>query len=72
VSGDRHASLSSTLTHSYEFGVTFKDPEGTVLRTSESTIPYVSPGDTETLDVAASYVPAAGGDGSAAGASSTT
>ncbi|MEV5338647.1 hypothetical protein AB0K93_09190 [Streptomyces sp. NPDC052676] len=55
---------SSTLTYSYEFSVTFKDPEGTVLRTSESTIPYVSPGDTETLDVAASYVPAAGGDGS--------
>jgi hypothetical protein len=55
---------SSTLTYSYEFSVTFKDPEGTVLRTSESTIPYVSPGDTETLDVAASYVPAAGDDGS--------
>jgi hypothetical protein len=58
------ANPSSTLTYSYEFSVTFKDPQGTVVRTSDSTIPYVAPGDTETLDVAASYVPADGGDGS--------
>ncbi|WP_048581301.1 hypothetical protein [Streptomyces viridochromogenes] len=48
---------SSITTYSYEFGVTFKDPSGTPLRTSASTIPYVSADSTETLDVAASYVP---------------
>ncbi len=51
---------SSITTYSYEFGVTFKDPSGTPLRTSASTIPYVSADTTETLDVAASYVPDAG------------
>jgi hypothetical protein len=54
---------SATLTYTYEFGVTFEDPNGTLVRTSESTIPYVSAGTTETLDVTAVYVPA-DGDGS--------
>jgi hypothetical protein len=48
---------SSITTYTYEFGVTFKDSSGTPLRTSTSTIPYVSADTTETLDVAASYVP---------------
>ncbi|WP_217206603.1 hypothetical protein [Streptomyces sp. AC550_RSS872] len=48
---------SSVTTYTYEFGVTFKDPGGALVRTSSSTIPYVSAGTTETLDVAASYVP---------------
>ena len=51
---------SSITTYTYEFGVTFKDPSGTLVRTSASTIPYVSAGSTETLDVAAAYVPDAG------------
>ncbi|MEU8850278.1 hypothetical protein AB0C70_29570 [Streptomyces sp. NPDC048564] len=51
---------SSITTYTYEFGVTFKDPSGGSVRTSASTIPYVSPGSTDTLDVAASYVPDAG------------
>lgn len=48
---------SSITTYTYEFGVTFKNSSGTDLRTSASTIPYVSADTTETLDVAASYVP---------------
>ncbi|MFE6619377.1 hypothetical protein ACFZBP_22850 [Streptomyces sp. NPDC008086] len=48
---------SSITTYTYEFGVTFKDSSGADLRTSTSTIPYVSADTTETLDVAASYVP---------------
>ncbi|MFD7277703.1 hypothetical protein ACFV80_11805 [Streptomyces sp. NPDC059862] len=55
---------SASTTYTYEFSVTFKDPEGTLVRTSNSTIPYVSAGSTDTLDVAAAYVPASGGDGS--------
>ncbi|MFE5890567.1 hypothetical protein ACFQ6E_16730 [Streptomyces sp. NPDC056462] len=51
---------SSVTTYTYEFGVTFKDPSGGSVRTSASTIPYVSPGSTDTLDVAAAYVPDAG------------
>ncbi|MFI7410656.1 hypothetical protein ACIBU0_18525 [Streptomyces sp. NPDC049627] len=51
---------SSITTYTYEFGVTFKDPDGAPLRTSASTIPYVSPGATQTLDVAAAYVPETG------------
>lgn len=51
---------SSITTYTYDFGVTFKDPSGTPVRTSSSTIPYVSADTTETLDVAASYVPDAG------------
>ncbi|MGX1131372.1 hypothetical protein RKD49_003562 [Streptomyces glaucescens] len=54
---------SASQTYTYEFSVTFKDPNGTLVRTSESTIPYVSAGNTETLDVTAVYVPA-DGDGS--------
>ncbi|MFJ8534155.1 hypothetical protein [Streptomyces sp. NPDC093591] len=51
---------SGITTYTYEFGVTFKDPSGTPVRTSASTIPYVSPDSTETLDVTATYVPGAG------------
>ncbi|MCF1600369.1 hypothetical protein [Streptomyces muensis] len=51
---------SSITTYTYEFGVTFKDPSGTLVRTSSSSIPYVSADTTETLDVAAAYVPDAG------------
>ncbi|MEV5312540.1 hypothetical protein [Streptomyces sp. NPDC052610] len=54
---------SASQTYTYEFSVTFKDPNGTLVRTSGSTIPYVSAGNTETLDVTAVYVPA-DGDGS--------
>lgn len=48
---------STVTTYTYEFGVTFKNSSGAPLRTSSSTIPYVSADTTETLDVAASYVP---------------
>ncbi|MGN9760934.1 hypothetical protein [Streptomyces sp. SD31] len=51
---------SSITTYTYEFGVTFKDPSGTPVRTSASTIPYVSADTTETLDVTAPYVADAG------------
>ncbi|MFF5479059.1 hypothetical protein ACFY5C_17165 [Streptomyces sp. NPDC012935] len=51
---------SSITTYTYKFGVTFKDPSGGTVRTSVSTIPYVSPGSTDTQDVAAAYVPDAG------------
>ncbi|GAA5701978.1 hypothetical protein AQJ43_05115 [Streptomyces avermitilis] len=51
---------SASTTYTYKFSVTFKGPDGSVVRTSNSTIPYVSANSTDTLDVAASYVPAAG------------
>ncbi|MDF3145763.1 MULTISPECIES: hypothetical protein [unclassified Streptomyces] len=51
---------SSVTTYTYEFGVTFKDSDGAPVRTSASTIPYVSPDSTETLDVTATYLPGAG------------
>ncbi|MPY60348.1 hypothetical protein [Streptomyces spongiae] len=51
---------SAATTYTYEFNVTFKGPDGSVVRTSNSTIPYVSAGSSETLDVAAAYVPADG------------
>jgi hypothetical protein len=55
------ATNSSTVTtYTYEFGVTFKDPDGAPVRTSSATIPYVSPSATDTLDVAAVYVPRSG------------
>ncbi|MGC9539872.1 hypothetical protein [Streptomyces sp. UG1] len=54
------ANTSSVTTYTYEFGVVFKDPDGAPVRTSSSAIPYVSPDTTETLDVAAAYVPDSG------------
>ncbi|MFH0520920.1 hypothetical protein ACHBTE_27545 [Streptomyces sp. M41] len=54
---------SVSTTYTYEFGVTFKDPAGTPVRTSDSTIPYVSPSSTDTLDVTAVYVPQPGASG---------
>ncbi|MET9829633.1 hypothetical protein ABZ078_10015 [Streptomyces sp. NPDC006385] len=51
---------SSITTYTYDFGVTFRDPEGASVRTSASTIPHVSPSSSGTLDVAAVYVPDAG------------
>ncbi|QOV37677.1 hypothetical protein IM697_04430 [Streptomyces ferrugineus] len=54
------ANTSGITTYTYEFGVVFEDPEGAPVRTSSSAIPYVSPDTTETLDVAAFYVPGAG------------
>lgn len=47
---------STVTTYTYEFGVTFRDPDGAPVRTSDSTIPYVSPNSTDTLDVTATYV----------------
>ncbi|MFE9022159.1 hypothetical protein ACFYNL_26855 [Streptomyces sp. NPDC007808] len=55
------ATNSSTITtYTYAFGVTFKDPDGAVVRTSSSTMPFVGPNSSDTLDVAAVYVPPAG------------
>ncbi|WP_369170127.1 hypothetical protein AB5J49_20835 [Streptomyces sp. R28] len=51
---------SSITTYTYEFGVTFKDSGGAPVRTSASTIAYVSPDTTQTLDVTASYLPGTG------------
>ncbi|MER7495729.1 hypothetical protein ABT033_24380 [Streptomyces pharetrae] len=59
----RAANPSASLTYTYAFTVTFKASDGSVVRTSDSTIPYVSAGTTETLDVTASHTPADGGDG---------
>ena len=59
----RAANPSASLTYTYAFTVTFKDSDGSVVSTSDSTIPYVSAGTTETLDVTASHTPADGGDG---------
>ncbi|MGW7366693.1 hypothetical protein ACWGI8_25460 [Streptomyces sp. NPDC054841] len=39
----------------YKFQVKFTDPNGTLVRTSNSTIPWVKPGATDTLDVFATY-----------------
>lgn len=54
---------SDSERYTYKFSVKFTDPQGTVLRESNSTIPWVGPGTTDTLDVAASYSPGKG-DGS--------
>ncbi|MDC0770016.1 hypothetical protein POF73_24455 [Streptomyces sp. HD] len=51
---------STVTTYTYEFGVAFREADGTPLRTSKSTIPYVSPNSTDTLDVTATYVAEAG------------
>ncbi|WP_455360836.1 hypothetical protein [Streptomyces sp. SYSU K21746] len=48
---------SSSEKYTYKFSVKFTDPSGTLLRTSDSTIPYVMPNTTDTLDVSAAYVP---------------
>lgn len=53
---------SAATTYTYEFSVTFKDPSGSVVRTSNSTIPYVTAGSSDTLDVAAAYAPTDGRD----------
>ncbi|GAA3788278.1 hypothetical protein GCM10023083_25160 [Streptomyces phyllanthi] len=53
-----NSSLSTTYT--YGFKVTFKDPDGKVVRTSGSLIPSVPADSSDTLDVAAAYVPADG------------
>lgn len=47
---------SASTSYTYKFSVTFKDPAGNIVRTSNSTIPYVSASSEDTLDVAASYV----------------
>ncbi|MDN0194047.1 hypothetical protein [Streptomyces sp. S.PNR 29] len=51
---------STSTTYTYKFSVTFKDPAGAPVRTSNSTIPYVAADSTQTLDVAAAYVPRSG------------
>jgi hypothetical protein len=51
---------SASTTYTYKFSVTFEDPDGAVVRTSNSTIPYVSANSTENLDVAAAYAPKSG------------
>ncbi|MFF4524333.1 hypothetical protein [Streptomyces bluensis] len=56
----RATNSSAATTYTYEFNVTFEDPSGSVVRTSNSTIPYVTAGSSGTLDVAAAYVPAEG------------
>lgn len=58
----RATNSSASTTYTYEFRVTFRDSEGSLVRTSDSTIPYVTAGSSDTLDVAAAYVPADGQD----------
>jgi hypothetical protein len=58
----RATNSSAATTYTYDFNVTFRDPSGSVVRTSNSTIPYVSAGSSDTLDVAAAYAPADGQD----------
>ncbi|MEV6649188.1 hypothetical protein [Streptomyces sp. NPDC051219] len=55
---------SSSEKYTYKSNVKFTDPNGTLLRTGDSTIPYVMPNTTDTLDVAASYVPTGSDNGS--------
>ncbi|MFE3327808.1 hypothetical protein [Streptomyces sp. NPDC059176] len=54
---------SDSERYTYTFSVKFTDPQGALLRESNSTIPWVGPGTTDTIDVAASYSPSSG-DGS--------
>jgi hypothetical protein len=51
---------SAATTYTYQFSVIFEDPDGSLVRSSNSTIPYVAAGSSDTLDVAAAYFPANG------------
>lgn len=48
---------SATTSYTYDFTVTFKDPTGTTITSTDDTISYVPATETKTQEVAAPYVP---------------